>query len=265
MEVNPEVTLACRRCGYDLRGLDQQADCPECGTPVARSLTDAKLQFSDPDWLATVARGSSWITAGLGFGIASVVFVPVISVLTGGWTPPAWVVNWGLAVGPLLAVGFTLFGVGLFTQRDPSGWHDEEHSRARWLLGGAVLCALLAVGLRLATPFVPASQILDLVVYTLGVVTVAGLIPYAHRCDHLARDAANDKLGKDWSYFRAPVIVLVLALSLGMVGPTVLFGFISFLVFLSLQDRTSKMLAEQARLARGNWDGPPGNEAANRE
>ena len=30
--------LACRKCGYHLRGLPTNGMCPECGTPVAISL-----------------------------------------------------------------------------------------------------------------------------------------------------------------------------------------------------------------------------------
>ncbi|MHC4415206.1 MAG: hypothetical protein ACYS0G_07980 [Planctomycetota bacterium] len=30
--------VICSRCGYDLRGLSAAGTCPECGTPVERSL-----------------------------------------------------------------------------------------------------------------------------------------------------------------------------------------------------------------------------------
>lgn len=49
--------IECKRCGYNLRGLQPENRCPECGTPVGLSIAGDLLRFSDPNWVATVARG----------------------------------------------------------------------------------------------------------------------------------------------------------------------------------------------------------------
>jgi hypothetical protein len=45
-----ETDLPCALCGHNLKGLSPDANCPECGQPVARSFIPA-LQQSDPAWL----------------------------------------------------------------------------------------------------------------------------------------------------------------------------------------------------------------------
>ncbi len=40
--------LLCRLCDYNLRGLEESADCPECSTPIARSARPDLIQFGDP-------------------------------------------------------------------------------------------------------------------------------------------------------------------------------------------------------------------------
>src|SRR5438876_3717954 len=66
----PEVTddsgtvatdIACRKCGYNLRGLPISGRCPECGTPVGLSVKGDLLRFSDPGWLRALRRGVNFI------------------------------------------------------------------------------------------------------------------------------------------------------------------------------------------------------------
>src|SRR5687768_14962896 len=50
--------VACRKCGYNLRGLDANGRCPECGTAVGYSLHGDLLRFCDPNWVDTLHRGT---------------------------------------------------------------------------------------------------------------------------------------------------------------------------------------------------------------
>jgi hypothetical protein len=57
----PPVVLGetlCRQCGYDLRTLSSDANCPECNAPVRLSLeNDLLLRSADPAWLKKILAG----------------------------------------------------------------------------------------------------------------------------------------------------------------------------------------------------------------
>ncbi len=58
-EQSAEVGLArCIRCGYELRGLDHEGACPECGLGIAVTLAaGTHLQMGRPEWLGRVRSG----------------------------------------------------------------------------------------------------------------------------------------------------------------------------------------------------------------
>jgi hypothetical protein len=49
--------ITCNHCGYNLRGLFPEGNCPECGESIARSLRGNLLRFADPRWLRRVHLG----------------------------------------------------------------------------------------------------------------------------------------------------------------------------------------------------------------
>jgi hypothetical protein len=48
----------CVRCGYNLRSLRRTGRCPECNTPIARSLRTRMLAESNPAWLRAMRDGA---------------------------------------------------------------------------------------------------------------------------------------------------------------------------------------------------------------
>lgn len=60
---NPD--RACISCGYSLRGLAVEGNCPECGTPVADSLRGTLLRHASPAYLAKVRMGIDLVLLGM--------------------------------------------------------------------------------------------------------------------------------------------------------------------------------------------------------
>lgn len=62
--------IPCLTCGYNLRSLAPDNQCPECGSPVDASLRGNYLRFANPDWVATLASGMNWIVASVVISMA---------------------------------------------------------------------------------------------------------------------------------------------------------------------------------------------------
>jgi len=53
------IDLPCRTCGYVLRGLSVEGNCPECGLAIRQSMRRGRLEDSDPDWLRRAEESTS--------------------------------------------------------------------------------------------------------------------------------------------------------------------------------------------------------------
>ena len=60
---SPKTAPICAFCGYDLRGLDQHGNCPECGRGVLESMSPDLLIHADPKWLRRVTAGITGMAA----------------------------------------------------------------------------------------------------------------------------------------------------------------------------------------------------------
>lgn len=68
----PGITRPCLRCGYDLRGLGDRGNCPECGLAVALSAVPGdELRHAPPRWLASLAWGTGLVMAAMVFAVVA--------------------------------------------------------------------------------------------------------------------------------------------------------------------------------------------------
>lgn len=146
-KLEPPVASAftCRGCGYDLRGLDAEASCPECSTPVARSTGGDLLRFCAPDWLKRLRLGLGLIVVGMLAELASYILLPLAFAVmsTLGAVRISIYVAFGAAAAAFAVV--SVLGVWFATTPDPGG-ADRERGRiarqvARWCMIAAILKA----------------------------------------------------------------------------------------------------------------------------
>jgi len=85
--LGPDGALAadvpCRRCAYNLRGLRPERRCPECGTPIGRSIVGDLLEYCDPDWVARLARGATIVLWSFLIGLPAAILDDILTHVAG--------------------------------------------------------------------------------------------------------------------------------------------------------------------------------------
>lgn len=79
-EARVRQSLLCRTCGYDLRGLAIDANCPECAAPVRQAMTEDTLANAEPSWLKKLLLGSRLYAAGVALSILVIIGTLVVSI-----------------------------------------------------------------------------------------------------------------------------------------------------------------------------------------
>jgi len=126
--------LPCARCGYNLRTLATDALCPECATPVSRSLGGLLLRFADPVWLARLEYGAAFL-------LAYVALRVVASLLTAcAGSASAWYFYLIWLVDDIVGVA----AVFLLTTPQLPRHHEEPSARLRHALRGLCVFAAFA-------------------------------------------------------------------------------------------------------------------------
>lgn len=176
--------VACRGCGYNLRGLLRDGACPECGSPVARSLESDLLEFASPAYLETLHKGVFLILTGVILQILSVIgsFVVGFSVSALGRA--------GIGAMVLVQVCSTafllieLYGWWLFSEADPgytgrnTGQTPRRIVRITLMVQAPVVLVQLVVQ-NLAGPPAPGATISGIQALLLGLSVILGLSYYA--------------------------------------------------------------------------------------
>ena len=154
--------VACRKCGYNLRGLTPSMRCPECGTAVGYSLQGDLLRFCDPEWVETLARGARMIVWGVVVIIIGIVLGVLLAMATARNPDAAIMV--AFVVGGAMIVGRIMMIVGwwLLTQPDPSGLGEDQYGTARKIIRVALVVGVI-------------SQILNMVTQNVGLDDAARL------------------------------------------------------------------------------------------
>ncbi len=150
--------VICLQCGYNIHGLSHEGRCPECGTPIKKSLQGNLLRYSSPAYLATLIRGVFLILAAIAAQvicfIGGLILIPLLT--REGWTDVVrvselllWTASTGFSV-------VSLIGWWLFSAPDPAFVGAGGGMTARKVVrttvaAAAVLTAVATVAEMLAT------------------------------------------------------------------------------------------------------------------
>ncbi len=124
----------CLQCGYNLRGLSPAGACPECGTPVQRSLLGNLLVYSSREYVRQLVIGVRliwWsITIAILLGIGGALLGFMLSAAVGGAASFGHVV----ALGGLVTTAMGLVGWWLLSSPDPAVLGEDKAVGARKVL-----------------------------------------------------------------------------------------------------------------------------------
>jgi hypothetical protein len=270
--VNPSgsiVTLdtTCRRCGYNLRGLDEAGRCPECGTPIGLSTQGDLLRYADPLWLVRLRDGLWLMTA----GALCVVFMQlqnfVLPLRMPFWMQPLVYFAFGL---------ISISGAWLLTVADPAGLAEDQYVSTRKLIRITIVLGLayriFAFGANATSVSPDMRLLLTILAICFGFVSIAG---FCLTCKYLAQ--LSDRIPRPglvrfsrhlmWWYpfVHGPFYVLsaMLTVSPRLVAGTVLVPLVIMwqrylylallLASVVLYLRLAKSVREQEQIARQRW------------
>ncbi len=156
--------VICLQCGYNVRGLPRGGRCPECGTPIKRSLQGNLLRYSSPAYLATLNRGVLLILAAIAAQVICVVggWILIAWLTAKGWTDVARVSELLLSTASTGVSVVSLIGWWLFSAPDPAFVGSGGGTTARkvvraTVVAAAVLTAMVTVADTLATSIAPSG------------------------------------------------------------------------------------------------------------
>ncbi len=165
-----EVDTACLHCGYNLRGLRADGRCPECGSPIGRSVLGNYLRCSDVSWLQTVGRGTTAKLWAIGLSI--------VLGFIGGFAGALGAAVEAVILPALIAGGLSLWATWLITTREPRMSLQEDPVTLRKVVR---LCAVLAFGggqVSSAQHLAASSDLQSILLIVGSGLSLAGIVQY---------------------------------------------------------------------------------------
>jgi hypothetical protein len=192
--------LGCVRCGYNLRGLSPDGACPECGAPIDQSLRGDLLEFSSPEYLASLHRGVVVVLAAI-----------IAQILLGFAIFGVTVAGAGASVTALFSLAATAAAIALvvgwwwFSAPDPGMLGSDKGDRPRQIVRITLIASVVATllqtgaGISATSTAVPAGPTGALVAVAGILAFLAGIIGYFAQVLYvrwLARRLPNPKVEK---------------------------------------------------------------------
>ena len=133
-----DQSISCVRCGYDLRALAADSNCPECSSPIASSLDPMLLCHADPAWITILSFALGVTIWG---AIFDLIYVLVLAYLH--FAPDSlWSTLWLM---PTLTFGRQLFWLGVFfmATANPQPRLPRRLNLLRWSLRIITIVAVI--------------------------------------------------------------------------------------------------------------------------
>jgi len=122
--------LHCVRCGYNLRGLSRSGRCPECNTPIPRSLRVQTLGSHNDDWRRDVRDGALIVSVTYAVEVlkdALVVGAPWLKL------PPVVLVGLISTGAHLTLYAIECVGIWLLVKPEPRSMDRKSIAEAAWI------------------------------------------------------------------------------------------------------------------------------------
>lgn len=167
--------IPCLQCGFDLRGMSRDADCPECGLDVKSSLDQQLLKFASPQWVEALAGGMNWlmISVLLTFGLSCL--GGTFTAFSGGFGIFAHLGNALLLIPGAVA----FYAMWRLTTPEPDALVQHDHP-ARRVLRIALVVGFIAsiLGVAMSAVSVSSAGCSEVIGGMAGIVVLFGLFVY---------------------------------------------------------------------------------------
>ncbi len=263
--------LTCTLCGYNLRTLASDSDCPECGQKVSVSIRGDYLKHSDPLWLARLQIGVGLASLAL-FLICADYVLSFLCYALSIYTPARALAYTGYSISALYDIALWLATTPeSATQRIERGF--EVRKLIRVAIVGDILLQLMVAGIfgirMMGLPYIGSIVTGALIAFTFFryLRTIALRVP----AQRIYRDLSLVMYGLSFSILLRYLSPLLVSLSptttprrasdkpdLAMTLP--LCAYILFAIYgIVLLRRLSRTLAPISLESRDNWHKRPEN------